>query len=145
MNSHFSIFGTWTNGSTLIPTISTKFKSNILVIKNTFLLDSRMYTTRKSCSIVGELALQWRVVRHQCKKEISQMRAWNNERFVIQVVLFFCQNAVNIPNCLCFYFVCQKVVQGTQLITHEIHMQGSSTTWTIDVVWLTDIENSLYF
>ncbi len=29
------MFGTWTNGSTLIPTISTKFKSNVLVIKNT--------------------------------------------------------------------------------------------------------------
>ncbi len=44
-----------------------------------------------------------------------------------------------------FYFVCQKVVQGTQLITNAIHMQGSSTTWAIDVVWLTDIEYSLYF
>ncbi len=29
------MFGTWTNGSTLIPTISTKFKSIVLVIKNT--------------------------------------------------------------------------------------------------------------
>ncbi len=29
------MFGTWTNGFTLIPTISTKFKSNVLVIKNT--------------------------------------------------------------------------------------------------------------
>ncbi len=29
------MFGTWTNGSTLIPIISTKFKSNVLVIKNT--------------------------------------------------------------------------------------------------------------
>ncbi len=28
------MFGTWTKGSTLIPTISTKFKSNVLVIKN---------------------------------------------------------------------------------------------------------------
>ncbi len=38
-----------------------------------------------------------------------------------------------------------KVVQGTQLITHEIHMQWTSTAWAIDVVWLTDIEYSLYF
>ncbi len=44
-----------------------------------------------------------------------------------------------------FLLVCQKVVQGTQLITHEIDMQGSSTTWAIDVLWLTDIEYSLYF
>ncbi len=28
------MFDTWTNGSTLIPTISTKFKSYVLVIKN---------------------------------------------------------------------------------------------------------------
>ncbi len=31
----FLMFGTWVNGSTLIPTISTKFKSNVQVIKNT--------------------------------------------------------------------------------------------------------------
>ncbi len=35
VNCHFLIFGTWPNGSTLIPIISTKFKSNVLVITNT--------------------------------------------------------------------------------------------------------------
>ncbi len=29
------MLGTWTNGSTLIPKISTKFKSNVQITKNT--------------------------------------------------------------------------------------------------------------
>ncbi len=41
-----------------------------------------------------------------------------------------------------FLLVCQKMVQETQLITNEIYMPGSSTTWAIDGVWLTNIEYS---
>ncbi len=44
-----------------------------------------------------------------------------------------------------FTLFAKKCFKGTQLTTHEIHMQGSSTIWAIDVVWLTDIEYSLYF
>ncbi len=47
VNLPFLMFGTWTNGSTLILTISTKFNSNVLVIKNTrvnSLVDIRVIT-----------------------------------------------------------------------------------------------------
>ncbi len=57
MNCHFSMFSTSTNGSTLIPTISTKFKSHVLVIKNTrvnSLVDIRVTRAiqHKVCTIV---------------------------------------------------------------------------------------------
>ncbi len=75
--------------------------------------------------------LQWTIVLNLSTTYFIQFKnSYSKQRqFLFELGYLI----LNLSRIVCFYFVCHNVVQGTQLITNVIYMQGSSILYALSI------------